>query len=371
MTYDIERTEVEHRLGFDQSAMMQDHHDGSYTHDTAHDIGHLISLSSYQISDSPWTSPKHFYSVTGSDHSKSAINNAMKDGGKEVVPVVMPKDAFRPVVVPNANAEKRRSSLTSLLAGDASWASSSSKNDEKRRQQYGDNDEVDSVAVHPGIGETVLNMSLVMSSGKVKQSAPIPIDDEVDIDYAESGSVHKTAPISFSRQNEDPDYYVQDIGSPDIGSDTVTLGGHRKYRNENSCQSDSQLINNHAHRDDANGYISEDEENEILAQSAIFQNMLQTQNRYLENRIIANHMAASHDGSSAAVFGLNRHLSSSLLSDCGLDLRTVSSYSCSVPSRGSGPGSRDRDHATRGPNPPLVSAMRNKAVSSTETAVAR
>jgi hypothetical protein len=365
MTYDIERTEVEHRLGFDQFVMMPDHHAGSYTHDTAHDIGQLISQSSYQISDSPWTSPKHFYSATGSDHSRSTINNVMKDGRKEIVPVVMPKDAFRPVVVPNANTEKRRSSLTSLLAGDASWAPSSSKNEEKRRQQYGDNDEVDTVAIHPGIGETVLNMSLVMSSGKVKHSAPIPIDD--DVDYEESRSVHKKFPISVSRQNEDSDYYIQDLGSPDMGSDTVTLGGHRKYRSDTSYQSDPQLIN---HRDGTNGYISEDEENDIVAQSAIFQNILETQNRHFENRIIANHMAASYDGSSA-VGSFNRQLSSSLLSDCGLNLRTVSSFSSSVPSRGSGPGPRDRDHATRGPNPPLVSAMRNKAVSSTETAMAR
>lgn len=370
MTYDIERTEVEHRVDFDQFTMMQDHHDGSYTHDTVHDIGHLISVSSYQIADSPWTSPKHFYSANGNDHSKSASakRDIMKEGRKENVPALMPKDAFRPVVVPNANAEKRTSSLTSLLASDFSWTPSSSKNDEKRRQQYGDNDAVDTVAIHPGIGETVLNMNLVMSSGKVKHSAPIPIENEVDIDYEESRTVNKSASISVSRQNEDNDYYVHDLASPSIGSDASTLGlGHRRYRNDNMFQSDSQSIDSYVHREDTNDYHSEGEEDEMVAQSAIFQNILQTQSRHFESRMKANQIAASYDGPSAPGIGRNRHPSSSLLSDCGLSLRTVASFSGSVPSK----GSISRDRVARGSGPPLVSAMRNKALTSTETAVAR
>ena len=366
MTYDIEHTGVEERSDFGQPMTMQDHHDGTHTHDIGYDIGHLISESSYQITDSPWTSPKHFYSGAGSDRSKCATarSDLLKEGRKENVPIVMSKDAFRPVEIPNTKAEKRTSSLTSLLASDFSWVSPSSRNDEKRRQQYGDSDALDSVAIHPGIGENVLNMSKVMSSGRTKRSVPIPIDDE------DNSTVHRTAPPFICGESDDPDYYVHDLDSHDaLGEPDSAAIGNRNYTSQNAFQSNPQIINENVHwnelRNDSAIYDSEDDE--TAAQSAIFRNILESQNRHMESRRIANQQAVSYDASTTPGSGLHRNASSTLLSECEVKLRAVASFNSVLPL-----SSREtKGMSSRKTHPPLVSAMRNKSVSSTETAVAR
>lgn len=158
--------------------------------DFENDIGYLISESSYQTYDSPWTSPMHFYVAGGTDNGNSRANGTdqNRDHHTGNIPTVMASDAFTPTALPSTKQGKKKSSLTSLLASNISFVSASTRNDEKRRQQYGDDESVDSVATFPGMGERVLNMALVMSSGKIRKASSIAkvdssnIEDEISSD---------------------------------------------------------------------------------------------------------------------------------------------------------------------------------------------
>ena len=134
-----------------------------YQTGSGYDIGHLISESSFQPSESPWTSPMNFYSLQ--EDERSLPFDEQRQQGQGCTLQEMPPDSFRPVLVPLLSVQKRTSSLTSLLATD-SWISPSTRNEEKRRQQYGDNGSSGMGVTFPEIGGKVLNMALVMSSGR-------------------------------------------------------------------------------------------------------------------------------------------------------------------------------------------------------------
>ena len=306
------------------------------------DIGYLISESSYQTYESPWTSPMHFYSAGGVDNRNSRTHGTdqSRDSHKENIPVVMASDAFTPAELPLTKQEKKKSSLTSLLASNISFVSASTRNDEKRRQQYGDDDSAESVGTFPGMGEGVLNMALVMASGKLRKPTPIPRFDASNID---DDIIFDELPVKNGLQKEHVEAEV-------IGC--AASINERRYAGH-GMQSSALSSADTWRRQNA------DYEDEIETKSALFRDELEVDQRL--NHDAARHTeVASHDHDEDT------------LSCASFEppIASTDSHQSVGPFNSAFPFSKTDTHR-RVTHPPLVSAMRNRGATSTEIAVAR
>jgi hypothetical protein len=179
-----------------------------------------------------------------------------------------------------------RSSLTSLIASDSSWTPPSSRNDEKRRQQYDHDDE--DYQIYPGTNEG-LDMKLIISGGRYKENrrdtverAPYDSDND-DETLNEEGVGYKIA--FWMKQNSLDLRHENDVGKND--------GWSNDSSNDNDYQRNDDNIrdNTHIQTDfydeidyitDNDGrisiicnrvsYLPEDEE-EIEAQKAMFEGL--------------------------------------------------------------------------------------------------
>ena len=327
----------------------------------------------------------------------------------------MPPDSFRPVTIP-ITVEKRTSSLTSLLATDVSWSSPSSRNDEKRRQQYGQYGDETGVT-YPGIGERVLDMAAVMSSGKRRVTPETNSSNTVNnrnrmnnsnyMSHAEytkqkrdqirrlSGISHALGEHSLEECND------EDEGDDDVEDDDASCDVEGKEERINMIDSEyndssfedrgmggaskdgkgkSEIVGRGGREGRGEGYFPEDAE-EIQAQEAMFESILEAQNRHMAIR----KKSATYQGALHRTFPENsriersaKDLSSTFLSADYVSHTTSEDRNMINEGRDERDGrddiaiirnQRSKIHGKK--EPPLVSAMRNRAVSSTETAVAR
>lgn len=113
--------------------------------DVGQDSFYLEGISEQSL-QYPWGSSIDFYADNHyDDHHKNNDTRNKNDNNRCTNPdnyttqksdEVMNSDYFSPIkILPNVG-QKKESSLTSLIASDVSWTPPSSRNDEKRRQQY-------------------------------------------------------------------------------------------------------------------------------------------------------------------------------------------------------------------------------------------
>lgn len=290
------------------------------------DIGYLISESSYQTYESPWTSPMHFYSAGGADNMNSGTHGTdqSRDSHK-----VMASDAFTPAELPVTKQEKK-SSLTSLLASNISFVSASTKNDEKRRQQYGDDEKIDSAGIFPGMGQGVLNMALVMSSGKLRKATPIP---SVDASNGDDELISDGPSVKNGLHNANLDAEVTGL---------MAFNNQRRYTSQ--CMQPLKVSSVDTWRTQ-----STDNEDEIETKSALFRNEMDVK-----------HDATRLIGGISHGYDLNRDPLAA----------AVDFHQSEDPCNSAFHSSKINTHR-RATHPPLVSAMRNRGATSTEIAVAR
>ena len=260
--------------------------------DVGYNIGHLISESSFQTLDSPWTSPKHFYSLTESDHGSTSSRRFLQNGHNDdgYGHQDMPADSFRPAIVPIITSEKRTSSLTSLLKTDA-WSSPSMRNNEKRRQQYGDHDSSDSEngIAYPAIGENSLNMAVVMSSGRRKSTGT---DEDGSRDKIGGTNVRERRVnreerrdggrgLGFNEEHDDDSDNSDELYRLTDAKAEKFIGtlGDSSYEEALLISSQNNVKNDR--RND--GYHPDDAE-EMQAQEAMFGCILEAQSRHMAHR---------------------------------------------------------------------------------------
>ena len=271
-----------------------------YVVDNGYNIGQRISESSFQASESPWTSPKNFYSLQESGQKCSYPDVQIPQHERRCIQQEMPPDSFRPVAVPVVAVQRRTSSLTSLLATD-SWINPSTRNDEKRRQQYGDHESMEVGVTYPGIGERVLNMALVMSYSRERSDGRQIVDDDYERGRKNIG-----------------DFEELDEPFKNILFDTREHTLTDKY----SSYEKTEFA----------GYRFEDED-KLEAQSVSFENISNSQSRLIAHRRITSgdvdhrsyeeHSRIPVRNNSSSSLSAKDHLVSSLIDGCSRNICNV------------------------------------------------
>lgn len=350
--------------------------DNYYANDVDYDIGHLISVSSYHVANSPWATSLNYYSRSITDNIKntSPKNESNVEQQKPNFLEVTP-DAFRPVELPTTNAAMRTSSLTSLFAS-KNALSSSLKNSERRDRQYGNED---TIIAYPEIGQGQSSMSRTTSSAR--------------LEYFNN--------LNSGAHNEDYD------------DDEITNGHYGQYRTDNG-QGNHRIIDtdnswsrgvDHRNTDDevdffVNGAnVNNDHDNGLgmqipsyqskrigwtAASTGEFQDIISIAKYHTDSSIklttsfepvtklgLDRLRNASSPQLESTLSSHSQNMKSSLRTtgEHSLhSLRTTGEHSLPLPSS----SQINFDPRSRGTHPPLVSAMRKKnVISSTETAVAR
>ena len=339
--------------------------DNYYANDVDYDIGHLISVSSYHVANSPWATSLNYYSRSITDNIKntSPKNESNVEQQKPNFLEVTP-DAFRPVELPTTNAAKRTSSLTSLFAS-KNALSSSLKNSERRDRQYGNED---SIIEYPEIGQS--SMSRTTSSAR--------------LEYFNN--------LNSGARNED------------YNDDEITNGHYGQYRTDNGHSNQRIDTDNSWSRADEVDFfvnsanVNNDHDNGsgmqipsyqskrigwTAASTGEFQDIISVAKYHTDSSI----KLTTTSFEPVTKLGLDRlrnasspQLESTLNSqNMKSSMRTTGEHSLhSLRTTGEQflplPSSSqiNFDPRNRGTHPPLVSAMRKKnVISSTETAVAR
>ena len=373
-----------------------------YPTGSGYDIGHLISESSFQPSESPWTSPMNFYSLQEDEGSIPFDKQRQKGQGFSLQE--MPPDSFRPVLVPLLSVQKRTSSLTSLLATD-SWISPSTRNDEKRRQQYGDNGSSGMGVTFPEIGGKVLNMALVMSSGRERSDVRrTAVDDYMPDgrsvkDFDELDSLSEDLSERRSLRGVMENTSKNRVRNRDRSYDRAELNSNGNApTNEEYCRDDTEDFE--AHREISGS--TWDAQSSNIAQRRQIGDLPLYHRSHSEGTFHEDHsmrIIPVRNQSSASLYtkeetsSVDRYIGSmcrdidSEIEEDDRDIRTNSgieqrglTYSKKITFHSShtdgnvieiGSKVKRKNTAAVSAPPPLISAMRNTAISSTETAVAR
>ena len=328
-----------------------------FANDVDYDIGHLISVSSYHVINSPWASSLNYYSRSVTDNSKntSPKNDSDVEQQKQNFLEVTP-DAFRPVELPTTKTAMRTSSLTSLFAGKNSL-SSSLKNSERRNQQYGNDD---SVIAYPEIG--VASVSRTASSSRLgyfnnfdttRNNQGYEDDEDRNGQYGESrtGSEH----------------YNQKV---DIDSSWTSGVDHRDDDEvaffDNGTNMSCESMSNDIKSGEQSQSCHSKHFGWTAAPTGDFQDIISVAKHHTDSMIKLNTSFEPVTKSGLEHF---RNVSSPQLESTfnsqseNSSLRTTAERSL--------PSQNNFDPRNRRTHPPLVSAMRKKNISSTETAVAR
>ena len=346
-----------------------DHFSGN---DANLDIGHLISVSSYHVINSPWASSLNYYSrsITETIKNTSPKNDLNVEQQKPTFLEIAP-DAFRPVELPTTKtAAARTSQLSSLFAGKNTLSSPSLKNVERRMLQYGNDD---SITAYPEIGEGI--RSRTTSSARLQtfnfvDTSPHEEDyednEDKDGQHVECryGSGHYNQDVdadeSWTRgadhrddhENDNDSDVIYTVSNMDMNtestrSDDMRPGEFSRYSSSSSSSCQSKRI----------GWTA--------APTGEFQDIIS---------VAKYHTDSSIDTTTAfeppTKSGLQRmkNASSNQL-EAMLNPKTKErSFKAA---EHSSPSQNTFDPKNRATHPPLVSAMRKKNPSSTETAVAR
>ena len=329
------------------------------------DIGQLISVSSYHVINSPWASSLNYYSrsITETIKNTSPKNDLNVEQQKPNFLEITP-DAFRPVELPTTKtAAMKTSSLSSLFAGKNTLSSPSLKNIERRRQQYGNDD---SITAYPEIGEGI--MSRTTSSARFQNlnyvdTSPHDEDYEDNEDkdgqqvecrygsghYNQDIDAEKTWMRGAENENDDDDgNAIFSVSNMDMNTESTrsnNMWPGEFNRSSSSCQ--SKRI----------GWTA--------APTGEFQDIISVAKYHTDSSI--NTTTAFEPPTKSGSERMKNAPSNQLeaMFNPKAKERSIKATEHSSPSQNT------FDPRNRATHPPLVSALRKKNLSSTETAVAR
>jgi hypothetical protein len=346
-----------------------DHFSGN---DANLDIGHLISVSSYHVINSPWASSLNYYSrsITETIKNTSPKNDLNVEQQKPNFLEITP-DAFRPVELPTTKtAAARTSSLSSLFAGKNTLSSPSLKNVERRMQQYGNDD---SITAYPEIGEGIMSRttSARLQTFNYVDTSPHTVDYE---DNEDKDRQHVECRYGSGRHNQDIDAEESWTRGADYRDDN-----ENKNKNDNDSDviysvsnldmnTESTRSNNMRPGEFSSNSSSSCQSKRIgwtAAPTGEFQDIISIAKYHTDSSI--NTTTAFEPPTKSGLARMKNASSNQL--EAMLNPKTKErSFKAA---EHSSPSQNIFDPRNRATHPPLVSAMRKKNLSSTETAVAR
>ena len=341
--------------------------DDYYANNVDYDIGHLISVSSYHVANSPWATSLNYYSrsITDNNRNTSPKNDSNVEQQKQNFLEVTP-DAFRPVELPTTNAAMRTSSLTSLFAS-KNALSSSLKNSERRDRQYGNED---SIIAYPEIGHGI--MSRTTSSARLEYFNNLNSgahNDNYDDDEITNGH--------YGQYRTEGGHSSQRIDTDNSWSRSVD---HRDADEVDYFVNSANVNNDH---DSGLGIQIPSYQSKRIGWTAAstgeFQDIISVAKYHTDSsiKLTTSFEPVTKLGlerlRNASSPQLESKFNSQKMKSSSGTTEKHSSHSLRTTGEHSLPSSQiNFDPRNRGTHPPLVSAMRKKnIVSSTETAVAR